>query len=357
MKTKKLLSLVGLLILVTSICYDSSAQGSLAIAVDQSNRRPISIPCGGYYTSLLSHVDFNNGISVKEDTWTITNVGNESLTLQLPLTLSVGSSPNLSITSQPQSILRPGDVTTFTTSYLYSFGSNDIGFIAINTGGSPEDNCGFLLRGMIETVSLCQCYCADNNQLTEVCTFELDGFLGGINLDEDICESDPTDVSCNSIQLVTECDCSNTINTETLSLYADTMRITGLAGTNIMLSDNVDSDEFSFLNRNGAPFRTGSFLGQINSSGYIDIPMFRRPETSINIMLNGVRFTSNTSCPLIEDCPDDGGDAAIPAGNLETIPTLSEWSIFLLGLILINIGVVMLHSQVFVDKSNKKLKL
>ena len=346
MKTKKLLSLVGLLILIILICNDSLAQGSLAITVDQSNRRPISIPCGGYYTSLLAHVDFNNGISVKEDTWTITNVGNESLTIQLPLTFSAGSSPNLSITSQPQSILRPGDVTTFTTSYVYSFGSNDLGFIDIDTGGSPDDNCGFLLRGMIETVSLCQCYCSDNNELVEVCTFELDGFLGGISIDDNICESDPEDISCNSIQLVTECDCSNTINTETLSLFADTMRITGLPGTNILLSDNVDSDQHSFLNRNGAPFRRGSFLGQINTSGYVDIPMFRRPETSINIMLNGVKFTSNTSCPLIEDCPDDGGDAVIPAGNMETIPTLSEWSIFLLGIILTIIGLVALRSPI-----------
>ena len=357
MKTKKLLHLLGTLILVVTICYGSIAQGDISISIDQSNRSAITIPCGGYYTSLLSHVDFNNGISVKEDTWTITNNGNEALTLQLPLTFSANSSPNLMITSQPQAILSAGESTTFTTSYAYSFGSNDLGYIAINTAGGTDNDCGFLLRGMIETVSLCQCYCTDNNELAEICTFELDGFLAGISIDEGICESDPTDVSCGSIQLVTSCDCSNTMTTDNLDLYADTMKIIGLPGTDILVSDNIDSDEFSFLNVNGAPVRRGTKLGQINSRGYVDIPIFRRPETSINIKLNGVGFISDAACPLIEDCLSPGGDAVIPEANMQTIPTLSEWSIFLLGLILMIISIVALRSTSIVEKSDKKLML
>lgn len=358
MKTKKLLHLLGILILVVSISNESIAQGDIAIAVEQSNRRPIAIPCGGYYTSLLSHVDFNNGISIKEDTWILTNNSNESLTLQLPLSFSANSSPNLTITSQPQAILRAGESTTFTTSYEYSFGSNDLGFIALNTAGGTDNDCGFLLRGMIETVSLCQCFCTDNDELEEICTFELDGFLAGISIEEGVCESDPTDVSCSSIQLVTSCDCTNTITTDNLNLYADTMKILGLPGTDILLSDNIESDEFSFLNINGAPIRRGTNLGQINSRGYVDIPIFRRPETSLNIKLNGVSFISNAACPLIEDCPqNDGGDAVIPEANMQTIPTLSEWSIFLLGLILIIISAVALRSPSIIEKSDKKLML
>ena len=362
MKTKKLLYLIGILILLGTICYDSNAQSAIAISVDQSDGSSIGIPCGGYYTSLLSHMDFNNGITVEEDTWIITNNSSESLTLQLPLTFSANSSPNLAITSQPQAVLGAGESTTFTTSYEYSFGSNDLGYIAINTGGQTSNECGFLLRGMIETVSLCQCYCADNNELSEICTFEIDGFLAGISIDEDICESDPEDLTCNSIQLVSTCDCNNILAAGSLNLYVDTMRILGLPGTDIVLSDNIESTEYSFLNRNGASIRKGTNLGRINSMGYVDIIVHRRPTTSINVKLNGVTFSSETACPLIVDCArsDDTGSTVIPEenmNNIETIPTLSEWSIFLLGLILMIISAAALRSPSIVEKSDKKLIL
>jgi hypothetical protein len=358
MKTKNLQRLAGLLLVVSSLCYGANAQSTITITTDQSNGNLVSIPCGGYYTSLLQFEDFNDGVSTKQDTWTITNDGAVPVSLQLPLTLSSSSSPNLTITSQPRQTLAAGESTTFTTAYQFSFGTNDIGFIAINTAGDPDNNCGFLLRGMIETVSLCQCYCTDN-ELQEICPVGIDGFVAGINVDDNLCENNSDDFSCSSVQLITSCDCNNVLTTETSELYVDTMRILGLPGTDIMVSDNVESTEFSFLNRNGASIRRGTSLGQINSRGFVDIPIFRRPTTSINVTLNGVNFRSETSCPLVADCAtiEDNSSAITPEANMETIPTLSEWSVFLLGLILLIISVVALRTSLIIDRRDKKLKL
>jgi len=358
-KTNALSALIGTFILMISIVCTSISQGSLAISIEQSDGTTVDIGCGSFYTTLLPHEDLDDNETLKVDTWTLINDGDENLTIQIPLIFAPGASSFLRVASQPQGTLAPGESTTFTTTCRYNPDDGGTGFLPISTNSPTNGECGFLIRGMLETVSLCQCYCDSNNEINEICPFDIDGFVTGISIDEEACESNPTNVTCSSINLAGTCDCANLRNTTSgEDLFVDTLRVTGLPRTDVIITENNDSGEFSLLNLNGASIRRGTVIGTINTRGFVDIPIFRRPGTAINVLINGVRYTSDALCPLVSDCViDQGNETSIPAENMERIPTLSEWSIFLLGLIFINIGVVTLRSRVIFDKRNKKLKL
>jgi len=358
-KTSTLSGLIVTFILMISIIGSSLAQGSLAISKEQSDGTRLDIGCGSFYTTLLPHEDLDQNLTLKEDTWTLTNDGNETLTIQVPLIFAPGASSFLQISSQPQGTLSPGESTTFTTSYRHNANDDGTGFLPISTSSVINGECGFLLRGMLETVSLCNCYCDTNNEIIEVCPFDVDGFITGISIAEELCESNPTNPTCSSISLSGSCDCGNLRSTAAgQDLFIDTLRVNGLPSTDVIITENNDSGAQSLLNLNGASIRRGTVIGTINSRGFADIPIFRRPGTAVSVMINGVRYTSDTLCPEVGDCVvDQGNETSIPTENMEAIPTLSEWSIFLLYLILLNIGLVSLRLKVIANKSDKKLML
>ena len=351
-KTYTLISLLGSLILLVACIEVSFSQGSLSISIDQSDGSTESLACGSFYTTLLPHEDFDANQTLKEDTWTLTNDGNDDITIQLPLTFSQGASTFLRIRTQPQAVLAPGESTSFVTSYRYNANDDGTGFLPITTDSPVNGTCGFLLKGALETASLCLCFCAGDNEISEVCPYGVDGYITGISIEEETCESNPTNLDCSSISFAGSCNCGNLTTVGDLDLYKDTLIVSGLSGTDIILTENIDSEENSFLNINAAPMRRGTLLGSINTRGIVEIPVYRRPNTPVNVVLNGVRFRSEAICPAVSDCvADQGNEATIATDNMESIPTLSEWSIILLGLILMIISLVAVRSQIILQKS------
>jgi len=188
-KTNALSALIGTFILMISIVCTSISQGSLAISIEQSDGTTVDIGCGSFYTTLLPHEDLDDNETLKVDTWTLINDGDENLTIQIPLIFAPGASSFLRVASQPQGTLAPGESTTFTTTCRYNPDDGGTGFLPISTNSPTNGECGF-------------------------------------------------NVTCSSINLAGTCDCANLRNTTSgEDLFVDTLRVTGLPRTDVIITE------------------------------------------------------------------------------------------------------------------------
>ena len=334
---------LGMFILLLGLS-NMSAQGLLSISLSNpTSGDSQAIICGSNYTTLLPYEDLSNQVIIKEDTWILSNEGSETLQIQLPLSFDPSSPNYLAVSEQPQGILAPGESTNFTTTYEYKPGNDQHGFLPIISNSTVNAECGIMLGGMVETVSLCICHCTDNNILEEICPFGIEGFFGGVNVAKDLCDNQPTDSPCTNLTLLGSCTCDDYISLKDEDLFIDTLRMMGIPGTDIILTGNTVSEDYSFLNVNAVNYRVGTKLGTTDNIGNLDIPILRRPNTAIKIMVNGVNYTSQALCPDISDCVEE--EEFIPGTPGHPVPTLSEWSLYILSLLILIFSLVKLRSM------------
>ena len=210
-----------------------------------------------------------------------------------------------------------------------------------------------MLSGMAEIVSLCKCYCGSTNVIEEKCPFGLTGYFGGINLDESVCENGNEGSPCTSITLLGDCSCLDYLSIDSMDLFIDTLSVFGLEGTEIVLTENINDDQYSFQNSNGQPIKEGTHLGKMPASGQLLYTIYRRPNTAINIKLNGVTYISPTLCPTLLSCAEEE-EIVAPDPDPDPIPTLSEWSIILLSLWITIVGLIGIKAELEERKISSK---
>jgi hypothetical protein len=137
------------------------------------------------------------------------------------------------------------------------------------------------------------------------------------------------------------CACKNLNTSGIRPLFEDTLTVTAGAHVEFTLTDNVTSDTYSFLDVNGKPIHKGTVLGFTNAQGLLHYPFYRDAVTAVKIRVNGVEFISDELCPEAVACEP----SLLPPGPPETVPTLSEWSIILLTLLLMIVGVAAVQSE------------
>ena len=345
MKTKTITkAIVSGILLSLHLCAYLSAQGQLSISHITASGGNEDVICGSNYTTILPFKDLDQQNVLKQDTWILRNDGDEPIQLIVPLAFESTAPNYLYVSSQPQSILDPGASTSFTTTYEYKYGNDQYGFLPITTIGTENQDCGILYGGTVETVSLCYCHCSSNNTLQKICPFGIEGFFGGVNVDKELCNDSNNDTPCNSFSLLGSCSCEDYRSINNNDLFIDTLVVNGVPQTDMILTSNNNSADHSFLNINGLPLRIGANLGTTDNTGRLYIPIYRRPNTSVNIMVNGVTYVSGTLCPDLSDCVEE--EEFAPPVTGQPVPTLSEWSMILLSLLILIISLVAFKSPI-----------
>ena len=131
------------------------------------------------------------------------------------------------------------------------------------------------------------------------------------------------------------CSCDNIISATNAFgyLFRDTLLLTtsgGMLTWNLVANNNLNG----FVDMTGSPIMPPLNFGTTNGDT-IRYVFYRFPNEVVNIDLNAGNFTSTGSC---------AGTCVIP--TTPSIPTLSQWGIIILFIILMCIGVVGIQSKI-----------
>ena len=140
------------------------------------------------------------------------------------------------------------------------------------------------------------------------------------------------------------CSCDKLFSNEP-PLFSDELSIMGLpAGAQVMLSSTYPLS--GFKDNASMTFAPGTSLGTVDAFGNMTFPFYRGSEEVADIEVvwsttspnrtGTISFTSSEPCPLFEDC-----DPLPPA----IIPTLSEWGLVSLALLLMIVGIARIRSM------------
>jgi hypothetical protein len=272
--------------------------------------------CGSYYF-------FYSADPITSD-WSIKNEGDEDLILELPLTLSIPDQYRISITQQPSTnVVPPGQEVFFQLQYENLEGHRNV-FLPFRSNDVDNNGCGILVGG--NASSPCQCQCNGMN-MQESINCELTCTDGTIQL---IISDGPCPVEegvCNPISISDPCGCDNTIMVQNQLLFRDTLVVEALAGIPVNI---IQNNMGGMVDVNNMPLMNGLYIGLVPVSGVLKYVFYRRPGTSVDIFVNGTPFMSEAPCPSQESC-------------LASIPTLSEWGMFILGLMVAIMGLLVLR--------------
>ncbi len=123
--------------------------------------------------------------------------------------------------------------------------------------------------------------------------------------------------ACASINISDPCNCLSF--DQSTDLFTDTLIISGL---NKNTSVTLDFNNSGFRDEAGELFNPGTQFVDDDGNGHIVIPFFRSEGEAVDISIDEFVFTS-VSCPGFESC------------LAQSIPTLSEWSLIWLALLLL----------------------
>ncbi len=261
--------------------------------------------------------------NVIESTWSLKNEGDENLIIQLPLTFRESPSTSITISKQPEkSILKPGEETHFRVQYDFNAIHGDK-FLEIECNDPNYKNCGILMGGNITS---CMCICNSNNltQSTGGGCGNLVGTSIGIVLNNAMCPGEG--VACNPISISDPCDCANSIITSGVFLFRDTLKVNTIPGAAM----TVTANNGGFMD-NTNTLITGP-IGNADGSGLFTYVFYRPPSTVADIIINGTPFVSPAACPAESTCT-------------AAVPTLSQWSLIILFLIMLVVGIVTIQSK------------
>ena len=292
---------------------------------DNSNTHASELyECGSYY--------FFVSDGKKESTWSIKNEGNAALELNLPLTFDPSAATSMTISQQPdRASIAPGEEALFKIDYDF-YGIHGDVFLDIVSNDPTHAECGLLVGG---NVLSCTCYCTPSGtQSLGVCSksdlTSAVGAIAGIPISENPCSAE--NVSCTPISILDPCNCNNAITTPGGQfLYRDTLSIQSTPFASMSLSANISG----FKDVNGTDIAPGTNIGFGDAVTGIVKYVFYRPENEgVNIRVNGIAFLSSP-CPSASLCA--------PA---TTVPTMGQWGLISLFLLLMILSVVGLNVPV-----------
>lgn len=274
---------------------------------------------------------------VLSSTWSIKNEGTSQLTIELPLTFKTDYPQNFKITLQPdKSSLAPGEETHFEIEFTES-ATHGKSFLTVNSNDPSKNSCGLLIDG--GTATNCICVCNAAGLIEELCPTAPGNRASFIPVFDGQCssgglvEGDP----CQAISISDPCNCDNLVTISGVQYYRDTLTIMSTSTPNHFITalQSMSADtSFHFINGTAVtaadlPLDLGASIG-----GITKYPFLRLPETGVSIMIDGVPFRS-AACPSISTC------------HAAPIPTLSQWSIMILSLLLMLFSIVTVRQQIF----------
>lgn len=318
------------------------SQPHIALWLDQGDGDIQFYNCGSYFASIVPYVG-NGAVLSSESTWIIRNLGNENLIITNPISFAEGAPASFEITKLPDNVVPPNGETTFKLKYTVpdiTSLSVQNAFLEIFTNDPTSESCGLLLGGSMGINSLCYCFCNEDQELEQICPKEVTGFKAGILVDIEFCQS-ANGSACASMALGDPCACKNLNISGPRPLFEDTLTVTAGAGVMFTLTDNVTSDTYSFLDVNGDPIPKGTVIGFTNAKGLLHYPFYREAVTAVKIRVNGVEFISSELCPEAVACEP----SLLPPPPTEMVPTLSEWSLVLLTLLLMIVGLLKVQAD------------
>lgn len=266
--------------------------------------------CGSYYFFLSN--------TTAESTWSIKNEGNEPLLLDLPLVFNDPDFQRIQIIQQPaESTLLPGEETLFKIKYENSGPHGDV-FLKFLSNDPEASGCGMLIGGNA-TTEMCVCRDGQAQTLGDCISSCPPGFASGILLNYGICAEEG--VSCAPLEIMDPCNCENLVNIGNGQyLFRDKLSIKAAPDKTYFLTENTSG----FRRMDGMPVMLP--MGPIglfttDQNGEASIMFYRLPGEAVDIRIDGERFQS-AACPSMDAC-------------LKPIPSMSEWSLIILALLLI----------------------
>lgn len=159
--------------------------------------------------------------------------------------------------------------------------------------------------------------------------FEIDdpNLIAVIDFGEELFEIEPC---LPQFQPLDPCTCDSPFDPTTM-LFSDVLEIQGLApGQIVELEINVSG----FIDpATGMPFPVGTTFGPPNAQGQVLIPFLRGIGEVADLTMSGERFLSDEPCPDPATCPPTD------------IPTLGEWGLLSLSILILIVGVVRIKSM------------
>lgn len=325
----------------------------------------VLVDCGGGYN--LAGQDGETVVGL----WSLKNEGDQTLNLDLPLSFTDGSSSTLTISSQPASAsLAPGEETHFEISYATTNETN-YGFLNITSNDADSPNCGFWIEAG-RFVEVCLSVVIENPTFTESTAKgaasnakELDcsapcvrcacvngmieqqcderGIMWILGLDGEPIPSSTIFLGdlgqscadlgliigeqCNPISISDPCLCENVVTNDLGDeVFRDTLEVETQATTPFFMTNNGDSGSFTTLA--GADVTDIVLMDADPMKSGIQHVFYRYPGTTTSVSINGVPFTAPEACLELTECED--------------IPTMGEWALMVLMLLLSSIGLVYL---------------
>lgn len=126
------------------------------------------------------------------------------------------------------------------------------------------------------------------------------------------------------------CTCESPFDPNTL-LFSDVLEILGLASGQTV---DLDINAGGFIDpATEMPFPVGTTFGPPDAQGVVAIPFLRGIGEVADITINGERFLSDEPCPDPATCPPTD------------IPTMGQWGLMSLSLLILIVGVVRIRSM------------
>lgn len=310
--------------------------------------------CGSQYYAVGEGPDVESISS-----WSIGNDGDAELVFELPLRFE-GASERFTVVEQPTTnTLQPGEEVFFEIRYE-QIEIDAFAFLVLNSNDPTEQNCSYAFDGgSIGDPDIPPlCVCDGNNEVVIIDIFG-EGIVGGIfiggGLSDIDCPAEGT--PCQPISLDDPTDCSQLITTpEGVDLFRDVLTITSIpnAPPIFVLTANNNSD--GFLDMDGNPYASPTFFvvegfGAADESvnfvqsltmvapGVFELPFYRAPGSTVDIALSGTPFMSDSAAPTLESC------------QASAIPTVSEWGVMILALILLLFGIVLIRNRALTSQT------
>ena len=150
--------------------------------------------------------------------------------------------------------------------------------------------------------------------------------------------------SCPTFDALDPCSCDNPNNVlsddgNSVLFWEDELTIVGSPGATVTLTNNINAEGFLMpipSSTSAIPFPNG-VLGTIPPTGILTIQFYKDAtdsETNIEFTVGAAMDTFNETCGL-----------APTACTINTIPTIGEWALLILSLLLLLIGIVSFRAK------------
>ena len=306
--------------------------------------------CGSRYYAIIRDTEAEH-----ITTWSIKNEGDAELVFDLPLHFT-GASERFTIVEQPAvNVLQPNEEVLFKVEYE-GIESASYAFLILNSNDPAEQSCAYAFDAG-SVVASTACTCDGNNEVLDIFTKQIGGSTGiliGSTVSGIACPPEGTD--CQPMSITDPTDCSQlTTTTGGADVFQDVLTINAVPGlTCFALIANNTAD--GFLDPDGMAYpalangftlfiKQGLFDNQSPgpdgviattlvevSPGVYQIPFLRAPGSSVDISLNGTPFMSASAAPTVASCT-------------QVVPTLSEWGMIVLALLLMIFGLAAIRQS------------